>query len=248
MRAIANEQIVHQVFTFLTGETPVYEGWLWVKNIWAADSLFASVAPDVNAIRAITNDVWQQIYQTLSSEQVQLIVQNISAHVEDFNAAGLDFSSAQTLKELMPSMVLTLQQMPTYIAQTAAMPGWGNMNFFLFTVSVFQQYNGYLILPITAGLSQVLMTKVTPGATGAAPSTLTTEQAGTSQQAPGMGGFMKYFFPLFSVYITLTSNAGFALYWVVSNLLATAMNILITRYYDQKEKLEAAAKGEVQTQ
>ncbi len=247
MRAIANEQIVHQVFTFLSGETPIYEGWLWVKNIWAADSLFASVAPDIGAIRAITNDVWQQIYKTLSPEQIQLITQNIASHVEGFSAAGLDFSSAETLKELMPNMVLALQQMPAYIAQTATMPGWGNMNFFLFTISVFQQYNGYLILPIMAGLSQVLMTKLTPGATGAAPSTLTTgDQAGTAQAAPGMGGFMKYFFPLFSVYITLTSNAGFALYWVVSNLLATAMNDLITRYYDQKEKLEAAAKGEVQ--
>jgi len=51
---------------------------------------------------------------------------------------------------------------------------------------------------------------------------------------------MKYFFPLFSVYITLTSNAGFALYWVTSNLIATAMSYFINLYYDKQDMLPAA--------
>jgi len=86
------------------------------------------------------------------------------------------------------------------------------------------------------------MTKLTPGASGAAP-VPTGDQATGQQAAPGMGGFMKYFFPLFSVFITLTSNAGFALYWVVSNLIATALSFLITKHYDRVDRLEAEAKG-----
>ena len=94
-----------------------------------------------------------------------------------------------------------------------------------------------------AGLSQVLMTKLTPGAAGAAPIPTGDQQGTGAAQGAGMGNFMKYFFPLFSVYITLTSNAGFALYWVVSNLMATAMSYLIGRHFDRTAKQEDEAKG-----
>ncbi|MHC1785989.1 MAG: YidC/Oxa1 family membrane protein insertase [Christensenellales bacterium] len=245
MRALANEQIVSQVFSFLSGKAPTYEGWLWVKNIWMADSLFASVAPDPNAIRVITADVWQKIYQTLSPEQIQVMVQHVAKAVPEFAASGFDFSSAEALKALLPSMMVTMQAMPEYLAQIAPMSGWSNINFILFNITIFQQYNGYLILPALAGLSQVLMTKLTPGATGAAPAVTTGQEGSPAGQAAGMGGFMKYFFPLFSVFITLTSNAGFALYWVVSNLIATALNVVITRHYDNKDKLEGEAKGAI---
>jgi len=97
---------------------------------------------------------------------------------------------------------------------------------------VFKQFNGYLILPALAGASQLLMTKVNPQATGQQP-------AAQNQGQPNMGNFMKYFFPIFSVWITLTSNAGFALYWVVSNLIATAMSYSINLYFDRKDKLAA---------
>ena len=33
MRMIANEQVVQQAFSILQGETPVMEGWLWIKNV-----------------------------------------------------------------------------------------------------------------------------------------------------------------------------------------------------------------------
>ncbi len=244
MRALANEQIVHQVFSFLQGEAPVYEGWLWVKNIWMADSLFATVAPDPNAIQMIGHDVWHKIYQTLSPQQIELMAQHIGQQVQGFTAASFDFTTADSLKTLLPSIIETMKTMPEYTAQIAPVPGWANLNFFLFSITLFQHHNGLLILPALAGLSQVLMTKVTPGASGAAPVPTGGEQAG-QQAAPGMGGFMKYFFPLFSVFITLTSNAGFALYWVVSNLIATAMNVLIGRHYDRIDKLEAANEGAV---
>ena len=240
MRALANEQIVHQVFTFLQGETPIYEGWLWVKNIWMADSLFATVAPDPNAIQIIPLDVWQKVFATLSPQQIELMAQHIAQAVPGFTPAGFDFTSAEALKALMPSIIGTMQTMPEYVAQISAVPGWSNMNFILFNLTVYAQHNGLLILPILSGLSQVLMTKLTPGATGAA----AVPTGDGQQQTPGMTGFMKYFFPLFSVFITLTSNAGFALYWVVSNLMATALNVMINKYYDKQEKLEAPVTGE----
>ncbi len=243
MRALANEQIVQQVFTFLQGEAPVYEGWLWVKNIWMADSLFATMAPSPGAIQVIGHDVWQKIFATLSPQQIELMAQHVAQQVPGFTAAGFDFATADALKTVLPSIVETMRAMPEYTAQIAAIPGWANINFFLFSITVYQYFNGLLILPAMAGLSQLLMTKVTPGAAGAAPVPAGGQPG--QQQAPGMGGFMKYFFPLFSVFITLTSNAGFALYWVVSNLIATGLNVLIGRHYDRIDKLEAESKGAV---
>ncbi|NLC33531.1 MAG: YidC/Oxa1 family membrane protein insertase, partial [Clostridiales bacterium] len=244
MRALANEQIAHQVFTFLSGEVPQYEGWLWVKNIWMADSLFAPVAPSINAIRMIPLDIWQKVSQTLTPAQIEGILQHIASSVPDFTPEMFNFSTADSLKALMPHINIALQAMPEYISQVKALPGWGNINLFVTNLTVYLQNNGFLILPIMAGLSQVLMTKLTPGASGAAPIP-TGEQTGTASTGAGMGNFMKYFFPLFSVYITLTSNAGFALYWVVSNMMATAMSFLITRHFDKTDKSGSQTKGAV---
>lgn len=234
MRAVANEKTVEQVFTFLQGETPAYESWLWVKNIFMADSLFASVAPDPRTIQMITNDVWQKVFTALSPAQAELIVQNIQQKVPEF-AGVLDFSTGDALKATLPSILTAMQAMPAYMAQIQPLPGWANINFFLFSVTVYQQFNGLLILPVAAGLSQLVMTKVNPQMSGQAQPPAAASGA-SGAQAPGMGNFMKYFFPLFSVYICLTSNAGFALYWVTSNLIATGMTFLINMYFDRKEQ------------
>ncbi|MDI9519690.1 MAG: YidC/Oxa1 family membrane protein insertase [Bacillota bacterium] len=232
MRNIANENIVSQVFTFLQGNTPSYEGWLWVKNIWMADSLFASVAPNLNILQTIGNDVWQSVWSALSTVDQQAIIQSLAQHVPDF-AGELSFATADAFKSVLPQIQAALAQMPAYIQQVTPMKGFENINLILFSFKVFENFNGLTLLPIMSGLSQLLMTKVNPQATG---QTAQTAQGGQ----PGMGNFMKYFFPIFSVYITLTSNAGFALYWVVSNLIATAMSYFINLYFDRKDKAEGA--------
>ncbi len=230
MRQIANEQTVQQVLAFLQGQEPVYEGWLWVKNLWMADSLFVSVVPNIQTIQMIPLNIWNDIFQGLTPQSQEVILNSITAM-----GGVLDFSTAEGLKNALPFIEQALLNVPSYQAALASMPGWSNLNFVLFNVSVFLQHNGLLILPVLAGASQMLMTKFTPG--------MAQPAAQDGQQQPGMNNFMKYFFPLFSVYITLTSNAGFALYWVVSNLIATALSFLITKHYDRVDRLEAEAKG-----
>ena len=229
MRAIANDQVVHQVFTFLQNDTPVYEGWLWVKNIWMADSLFAPLAPDLNTIQMIGNNVWQSVWTALGSGQQDMVIQNIAQHVQGF-AGSLDFSSADALKGVLPTITQAMVSMPAYIAQIEPMKGFEAINLIVFTLKIYSQFNGLLILPLLAGASQLLMTKVNHQAAG--------QQPGGDAQQKGMGNFMKYFFPVFSVYICLTSNAAFALYWVTSNLIATAMSYFINLYFERKEKLD----------
>jgi YidC/Oxa1 family membrane protein insertase len=229
LRRLANEQTVIQIFEYLQGNAPEFEGWLWVRNIWETDSPFSAVAPSLNSLRVITFDVWENMFSTLSEGAKADILSNISLAVEGFNGA-LDLSSAEALKSSLPFIQQTLLQMPSYQSALATVPGWGNLNFFITTLSVYQQFNGLLILPIMAGLSQVLMTKMNPA-------TQAPSQDGANN--PMSGGFMKYFFPLFSVYICLSSNAGFALYWVVANLFATLSGLLINAYLDKKDAGQA---------
>lgn len=240
MRKIADTQTITHVFQYITGQTPSFEGWLWVKNIWAPDSLFASLAPSLNTIQIIGKDVWANAFQALGADGQASVLQAIQSLAPEVNgvafAGALDFSTNEGIKACMPFIQTALAASPAYQQTLLSIPGWSNLNFFLFKLSVFAQHNGLLILPLLAGLSQLVMTKLTPG--------MAQSQPAQEGQAAGMGNFMKYFFPIFSVYICLSSNAAFALYWVVSNLIASVSNYGITKYFDNKDKLLKAQEGE----
>ena len=47
---------------------------------------------------------------------------------------------------------------------------------------------------------------------------------------------MQWFFPLFSLWICATSTAGFALYWVASNLIQIVEQYLLGKWIDYSEK------------
>ena len=50
-----------------------------------------------------------------------------------------------------------------------------------------------------------------------------------------MSNFMKYFFPILSIWFCLTSNAGFSVYWVTSTVVMWVQSILITKYLERKD-------------
>ena len=95
--------------------------------------------------------------------------------------------------------------------------------------------NGLFILPLFAGLSQILMTKVN----SAQQKGMTKEMA---QQTNAMNsGFMKWFFPIFSLYICAGYNAAFAVYWAAANIIAIVQQIVLNKYFDYKDKQAEAA-------
>ena len=66
-----------------------------------------------------------------------------------------------------------------------------------------------------------------------------------NQQANSMGNFMKYFFPILSVFWCLTSNAGFAVYWVTSTIAMWIQSVIITKILEKKDAQKAQiASGE----
>ena len=240
MRDIANMKLVEQAFTFLKGETPVYESFLWIKNVFMADSPFKTIAPDANAMISIGYKAWKHMLETVSEADLAVMLQHIQTAVPaaaELTASQIfDFSSTSALQTTVNTYLLpTMQQLPDYIAQTAAVSGWKNVSVLLFSFTLYKDYNGLLILPVLSGVTQWMMTKLNP-----AMQEQDAQQQQANQQNGSMNAFMKYFFPIFSAFICLSSNAGFALYWVTINLFATAQSILINKYLEKKD---AAAKA-----
>ncbi len=231
MRSIANEQLAMQAFRYLAGETNIItaaDRFLWVKNIWMTDSLFAPIAPNAQALNILTADVWQKAYNLLSESQLQAVAQSIAAVSEN----ALDFG-ANTYQASVQSIITALGNVPAYVDAVAAVPGWSGLNFFLFSITLYQHYNGLLLLPVLAGVSQVLQYKYNPQMK---------EQQQTQPangQGQGMGNFMKYFFPILSVFWCLTSNAGFAVYWVASTVIMWLQSVVITKIMEKQDEKKA---------
>ena len=216
LRIIANEQMVNQVFTILQGQAPVMEGWLWVKNLWMPDSPFAAAWPDLNSLQLIPADIWQNAYNALIAQGVTL-------------PAEITYDFAGNLQGTIQAIYAYMEKMPEYVTATSNVPGW-SFNLLLTQVDLKTMYNGFFILPILAAVTQYLMTVLQP-----------TQPTGTeNQQAAGTGNFMKWFFPLFSLFVCSSYNAAFSLYWVMGNIIAAVQNIGINWYLDNKEKREAA--------
>ena len=91
--------------------------------------------------------------------------------------------------------------------------------------------NGWFILPILAGGSLFLQQKI------------------SMKQNPSMqkqGKMMLYIFPLFSVYICITANAAFSVYWLAANVYALGQLLVLNFIYkkhDQRAKEGIVTEG-----
>ena len=183
------------------------------------------------------------------------VLEEIIAHVTE---AGIDMS---TIVQMKDGFVLTkdgLTQLTTYgqinlvKAITSQMPdygesinGWINVNYdFLgldlaanpanaFTGSlVGWAAVGLILIPILAGLSQFVLTKVTMKA--------------QPQQGPGMAStkMMLWLMPIISVYIAFAMPAALGIYWIAQSVFSLIQEIFLNRFYIKKMEAEEAAKYE----
>lgn len=223
MRMVSNEHLVQQTFDILLGNEPVLESWLWIKNLWMPDSPFSAAWPDLNSLNLIPADIWQKAITALPAETVDAL----SGAVQSATGTVISYESFGTnLKGSIEAIYNTMAAMPTYVEQVSTLPGF-NFNLILTTVSVMKNFNGWFLLPILSAVSQYLMTTLTQPAEG--------------QQQNSTGNFMKWFFPLFTLWLCFSYTAAFALYWVASNLIAMAQTWGINKYLDMKDKKAADA-------
>ena len=242
MRDVANVNIIRQAFTYLQGEAPAFEPFLWVKNVFMADSPFKSAAVDASSLMAATANSWKEVLSSLSTAQLEQVLTAIRAAVPAAAELApeqiLNFADTAAVRATVENYIMpALHNQSAYQAASALVPGWENFKLLIISAPLYKQFNGLLILPLLSGLTHIVMNKLNPTMQQPA-----AQQGQQNQQSAGMNNFMKYFFPVFSVFICLSSNAGFALYWCAINLFATAQSIAINKYLDKKDALTANAE------
>lgn len=219
MRGAANERLVQSmmllqdsvqgltaqpdIIASLPAMSDLVEPFLWIKNLWIADSPLRPPLPVSSAdLSAITG----AIANVITTEQLV------------------------DLKAFLDSEVYQQIILPHYNCVPLA---GGTINLIIAQMTVYQVPNGFFILPLLSGATQYLTTLLTP------------QQAQQTGQQGGTGAMMKWFFPIFSIWICSTSNAAFALYWVISNLVAMAQQVGFKMYFDAQDKKAALRAEEV---
>lgn len=218
MRTVANTEMASQALNLLTTGTQTNESWLWIKNIWMPDSPFNPVIADSANLRIIPADIWAKVFSSLDPASVTALAQY-----------GID---AATISG--DTVFAALQTLPIYAQETQLWATMPQLNLLIVNLSIYAHNNGWFILPILAAVTQYLMTLSQPQ-TAADP----------NNPAAGTNKFMKYFFPLFSLWICSSYNAIFALYWVVSNVFAWVQGLVMNRMFEKMEdnQLETAGEG-----
>ena len=223
LRYMANEQLVKQTFDLiLTGQT-TFEPFLWVKNLWMPDSPFSGVWPNLTALQMVEEKQWLTIFNSLGADQVAELASKLN--IADLSAAS--FAKGNALNSTINAIVPLLP-----VAQESS---FLRINLLITELVVVDNWNGLFVLPILSAVSQFVMTKLTEAQN---PQSAPAANA-NGQQQPNSGAFMKWFFPLFSLWICASSNAAFALYWVVTNIFSLVTNLVINWKLDREEALAA---------
>ena len=187
------------------------QSWLWVKNVFCSDTLFAAVIPisrDLTSLQ-VTANVSQELIDSLK---------------EFVNTPAL-------YNPIMQQYGATVVESIGSLMRAGTLPKWE-------ILQVLNNPNGYYILPVLAAATQFLQTKINPAETA--------QTNATPGKPNTMGMFMKYFFPLMSLWICCSSSAGFAVYWLTSNVIAILQSVFINKYFDMKEAKAKAAQENVQ--
>lgn len=219
MRTVANTEMASQALGLLTTGTQTNESWLWIKNIWMPDSPFNPVIADSANLRIIPADIWAKVFASLDPASVTALAQY-----------GID---AATISG--ETVFAALQTLPIYAQETQLWATMPQLNLLIVNLSIYAHNNGWFILPILAAVTQYLMTLSQPQTAAADP----------NNPAASTNKFMKYFFPLFSLWICSSYNAIFALYWVVSNVFAWVQGLVMNKMFEKMDEnqLETAGEG-----
>lgn len=217
MRTVANTEMASQALGLLTTGTQTNESWLWIKNIWMPDSPFNPVIADSANLRIIPADIWAKVFASLDPASVTTLAQY-----------GID---AATISG--ETVFAALQTLPIYAQETQLWATMPQLNLLIVNLSIYAHNNGWFILPILAAVTQYLMTLSQPQ-----------PAADPNNPAASTNKFMKYFFPLFSLWICSSYNAIFALYWVVSNVFAWVQGLVMNKMFEKMDENQVETAGE----
>ena len=221
LRTFANEQLVSQFLTFYHNPEidphTLVEPFLWIKNLWMPDSPFATYMPDVQSLRMVDFKVWNDVSAKLV-------------------AAGtipeaLNFANANDLTNYITQVVTPFVSSAAYAPYIAPVVGLGNLNILgIIRFSIYQEGNGWFLLPILSVVSQIFMQKLTMKNTQMDPSQESSQK------------MMIYVMTFMSLYFCARYNSAFALYWVVSNIYTIIEQIGFNKYFEQQDRKASKAE------
>ena len=214
MRTVANTEMASQALGLLTTGTQTNESWLWIKNIWMPDSPFNPISAN---LRIIPADIWAKVFASLDPASVTALAQY-----------GID---AATISG--ETVFAALQTLPVYAQETQLWATMPQLNLLIVNLSIYAHNNGWFILPILAAVTQYLMTLSQPQ-----------PAADPNNPAASTNKFMKYFFPLFSLWVCSSYNAIFALYWVVGNVFAWVQGLVMNKMFEKMDENQVETAGE----
>lgn len=222
MRIVANDQLVAQYLQLSNGVVPKTEGFLWIQNLWMPDSFAKSIMPDFASLQGIGKEVWERVSGQLAA----------SGTIPQ----ALQFVDTAAFTSFIQAIPQHIADNAIYTTYLETVPGLTNINMLLFSLSIFKQVNGYFILPILAVVSQYVSQKLsTAGNPNAANANASSPTASTNKM-------MTLIFPLMSLLFCATSSSAFAIYWVVSNLIAAAQQVAFNKYFAWQDRKAAIAQ------
>ena len=221
LRTFANEQLVTQFLTFYhhpdMDPSTLTDSFFWIRNLWMPDSPFATYLPDVNSLQMVDFDVWNRISSGLASSGVI--------------PEALSFANRNEMLAFIEDVVKPFVASDVYAPYVAAVPGLENLNILgLIRFTIYQEGNGWFVLPVLSVLTQILMQKLTMKN-----QPMPAEQAGSQKMMIWVMTFM-------SIYFCAIYNSAFALYWVVSNIYAIVEQIAFNKYFEQQDRKSARAQ------
>ncbi len=96
----------------------------------------------------------------------------------------------------------------------------------MWRITIPRVFNGLFLLPILSAVSQFFASKFMNAG----------QPAPANEKQNANSAFMKWFFPLFSLWICASSNAAFALYWVFINVIQIGQQFIIGKIIDRSEE------------
>ena len=219
MRDMGNEYTIKMILDIMeTGEVPAMESWLWIKNVFQPDSFASTILPTVESLKTIVAVKGSEILTEANIEAARTFL-GTAEYAAIAAQHGADQFMRLQLSLVFFNPVLTLPKSFS---------------------ALFQYANGLFILPVLSAVSQFLMTKVTGGSQPQAQDQSEEQQAAANAMN---SGFMKWFFPLFSLYICAQYNAAFAIYWMAANVIQIIQQVAVNYFLDRKDK-KAAIEAE----
>ena len=202
-------------------------------------ALYSIIRQPITHFMMLSQDVVQQLVDAVTSTGMDMskIVQmrDGAAVVKDgftqllpYGQINLVKAIASEMPELGSGVDGWLNLNYTSFGLDMAATPWSKVTGFAFTWAAI----GLILIPILAGGSQVLLTKITMK-----------HQPQTDPSAASANRMMM-FMPLFSVYIAFTMPAALGLYWIAQSGISAVQEFLMGRFFNQKLEEEENARYE----